>query len=455
LKANKNKSKTWLWSLLLFFVVVPLAVLLVKRMEGNAPTLSLEMASSSLGASQTLSIDVADQQNGIRQVWVAIFKDGKETVILDKLFASANILTGGAIREQSIDLPIEPKALGLKDGKAILRMVARDFSWRKWGKGNQQYQEHEVMIDTRAPEISVTSPALYLTQGGAGVVTYKLSEDCPTSGVAVGDDFYPGYGGAFKEPLARIAFIALGHKQGKGTKLAVTATDFAGNQGRVGLAAHIKAKRFRLDKISLSDNFLNRKMPEFASQVKTAEGATMIDAFLSVNRDMRRKNYEEIVKVTSQSEAKMHWKGAFVRLPGAANRAGYADHRKYLYKGKTIDNQTHMGVDLASLKSSPIPAANTGKVVHADKIGIYGRTVIIDHGFGLFSLYAHLSNIDVSVGQMVSKGDIIGNTGTTGLAGGDHLHFSMLVHHTFINPIEWWDSHWVQDNILIKTGSVQ
>ncbi|MGD8847827.1 MAG: M23 family metallopeptidase, partial [Desulfobacteraceae bacterium] len=168
-----------------------------------------------------------------------------------------------------------------------------------------------------------------------------------------------------------------------------------------------------------------------------------------------RKNYEEIVKVTSQSEAKMHWKGAFVRLPGAANRAGYADHRKYLYKGKTIDNQTHMGVDLASLKSSPIPAANTGKVVHADNIGIYGRTVIIDHGFGLFSLYAHLSNIDVSVGQMVSKGDIIGNTGTTGLAGGDHLHFSMLVHHTFINPIEWWDSHWVQDNILIKTGSVQ
>jgi murein DD-endopeptidase MepM/ murein hydrolase activator NlpD len=196
-------------------------------------------------------------------------------------------------------------------------------------------------------------------------------------------------------------------------------------------------------------------MPEFASQVKTAEGATLIDAFLSVNRDMRRKNYEEIVKVTSQSEAKMHWKGAFVRLPGAANRAGYADHRKYLYKGKTIDNQTHMGVDLASLKSSPIPAANTGKVVHADNIGIYGRTVIIDHGFGLFSLYAHLSNIDVSVGQMVSKGDIIGNTGTTGLAGGDHLHFSMLVHHTFINPIEWWDSHWVQDNILIKTGSVQ
>jgi murein DD-endopeptidase MepM/ murein hydrolase activator NlpD len=455
LNAKKNKSKTWIWCLLVLLLIIPLTVLLVKRMEGNAPTLSLEMASSSLGASQTLSIDVADQQNGIRQVWVAIFKDGKETVLLDKLFPSANIMMGGAIREQSIDLPVEPQALGLKDGKAMLRMVARDFSWRKWGKGNQQYQEHEVMIDTRSPEINVTSPALYLTQGGAGVVIYKLSEDCPTSGVAVGDDFYPGYSGAFKEPLARMAFIALSHKQGKGTQLAVTATDYAGNQGRVGLAAHIKAKRFKKDKISLSDNFLNWKMPEFKSQVEAAPGASLIDTFLRVNREMRRKNYEEIVKVTSQSEAKMHWKGAFVRLPGSANRAGYADHRKYIYKGKTVDQQTHLGADLASLKKSPIPAANNGKVVHADQIGIYGRTVIIDHGFGLFSLYAHLSNIDVSVGRMVSKGDIIGNTGTTGLAGGDHLHFSMLVHHTFINPIEWWDSHWVQDNILTKTGSVQ
>lgn len=423
-------------------------------MEGNAPTLSLEMASSSLGASQTLSIDVADQQTGIRQVWVALFKDGKETVLLDKLFPSANILMGGVMKEQRIDVPVEPQALGLKDGKAMLRMVARDYSWRKWGKGNQQYQEHEVMIDTKAPNISVTSPALYINQGGAGVVIYNLSEECPTSGVQVGDDFYPGYGGAFKDPQSRIAFIALNHKQGKGTKMAVTATDYAGNQGRVGLNGFIRAKKFRRDKIPLSDKFLNWKMPELASQVESV-GSPLINTFLLVNRDLRRKNYEEIVKITSQSEAKMLWEGAFKRLPNSANRAGFADHRKYVYKGKTIDNQYHLGTDLASLKNAPIPAANHGKVVHADAIGIYGRTIIIDHGFGLFSLYSHLNSIDVSVGQSVSKGDIIGNTGSTGLAGGDHLHFSILVQHTFVNPIEWWDSHWVQDNILSKTGSVQ
>jgi murein DD-endopeptidase MepM/ murein hydrolase activator NlpD len=453
--AKKNKSRTWLWCFLFLVVVLPLTILLVKRMEGKAPTLSLEMSSSSLGAGQTLSIDVADQQTGIRQIWVAIFKDGQETVLLDKVFPAGNILMGGLMREQNIELPVEPQVLGFEDGKATLRMVARDFSWRKWGKGNQQYQEHEVMIDTRAPDISVTSSPLYINQGGSGVVIYKLSEDCPISGVAVGDDFYPGYGGASKDPLTRIAFIALNHRQGKDTKLAVTATDQAGNQGRAGLAGYIKAKKFKRDTISLSDNFLNWKLPEFASQVESASGSPQINTFLQINRDMRRENYEEIIKVTSQSEEKILWKGAFMRLPKSANRAGYADFRKYLYKGKTVDEQTHLGIDLASLRNSPVPAANNGKVVHADNIGIYGRTIIIDHGFGLFSLYAHLSNMDVSVGRMVSKGDIIGSTGKTGLAGGDHLHYSMLVQHTFINPLEWWDPHWIQDNILSKIGSLQ
>jgi murein DD-endopeptidase MepM/ murein hydrolase activator NlpD len=455
LNAKKNKSKAWLLCLVALLLIVPLTILLVKRMEGTPPEMVLKMASTALGASQNLSIDVSDPKSGIRHVWVAIFKDGKETVLLDKLFPSANLFMGGAIREQSIDFPVEPRALGLKDGKAMLRMAVRDYSWRKWGKGNQQYQEHEVLIDTRAPDIDVISPALYLTQGGAGVVIYKLSEDCPTSGVSVGDDFYPGYGGQFKEPLTRLAFIALNHKQGKDTKLAVIATDYAGNQGRVGLYRHIKARQFKRDRISLSDDFLNWKMPEFTSQGATSPGAPPIAAFLKVNRELRRKNYEEIVKVTSKPETQMIWKGAFVRLPRSANRAGYADHRNYFYKGKIIDEQTHLGIDLASLQQSPIPAANDGKVVHTDTIGIYGRTVIIDHGYGLFSLYAHLSAIDVTLGQMVAKGDIIGKTGKTGLAGGDHLHFSMLVHHTFVNPIEWWDAGWIKNNILIKLQSVQ
>ena len=115
-----------------------------------------------------------------------------------------------------------------------------------------------------------------------------------------------------------------------------------------------------------------------------------------------------------------------------------------------IDNQTHLGFDLASLRMSPVAAGNDGKVVFADNLGIYGNTVILDHGLGLFTLYAHLSSISVKVGETVTRGQAIGQTGATGLAGGDHLHFSAMVRGIHVDPVEWWDPKWITDHVKAK-----
>lgn len=455
MNAKKNSSRTWLWALLALLLIVPSTVLLVKRMEGQPPTMLLDLKSAALGASQELTLTVEDDQTGIREVWVALYKDGKETVLLEKVFPSANIISGGAVRTKTITVAVDPKTRGIEDGKAVLRLVTRDYSWRKWGDGNQRYEEHTVMIDTRAPGIDVLNTALNLAQGGAGLVIYTLSEECPTSGVRVGDRFYPGHGGHFKDAMTHMAFIALAHDQGKNTPITVSATDFAGNEGTAGAPHHINAKRFRRDTITIGNNFLNAKMPEFRSQVTVGGDASQLDVFLSVNRDLRRRNYETISAATVNTDPKIYWKGVFRRLPGAANRAGFADHRNYVYEGKSIDKQIHLGIDLASLQHSPVPAANGGKVVFAEPLGIYGRAVIIDHGFGLFSMYAHLSHIAVAVDQVVAKSDILGKTGKSGLAGGDHLHYSMLVHHTFVNPVEWWDAKWIENNIQSKIDAAE
>ncbi len=162
---------------------------------------------------------------------------------------------------------------------------------------------------------------------------------------------------------------------------------------------------------------------------------------------MRRENYARLQEIVGRSDDRRHWADTFVRLPRAANRAMFADHRVYRYKGAEIDRQIHMGVDLASLANSPVPAANTGRVAFAGDLGIYGLTVVLDHGLGLFSMYSHLSRIDVGTEAMVARGDVLGLTGITGLAGGDHLHFSILVRDTFVNPIEWWDDQWIRHNI--------
>ena len=116
-----------------------------------------------------------------------------------------------------------------------------------------------------------------------------------------------------------------------------------------------------------------------------------------------------------------------MQLGNSQVEASFADHRTYLYSGKEVDQQVHLGFDLAVTAGVPVAAANAGKVLHAAWLGIYGNCVIVDHGMGVASLYGHLSSIDVKVGDTVTKGQALGRSGMTGLAGGDHLHFTMLV----------------------------
>lgn len=232
------------------------------------------------------------------------------------------------------------------------------------------------------------------------------------------------------------------------------AKDQAGNGVRVRYPYYFRKKVFKKDTITVSDGFINQILPEFKPLLPATLPPALKDKFVFINRDLRQANYRSIVEVTRKSEADMLWKGVFLRLPNSAPRAGFADHRTYLYEGREIDQQDHLGVDLASLAQAPVPSANSGVVVHTGFIGIYGQTVIVDHGFGLFSMYSHLSQIAVKPGDRVAKGDLLGNTGSTGLAGGDHLHFSILVQDTFVDPVEWWDAHWISDNITLKLESV-
>jgi murein DD-endopeptidase MepM/ murein hydrolase activator NlpD len=455
LKDNKNSSRRSLLILPVLLVIGVLVVLLVVRMEGKPPIVSLTMDSPALGANQSLPLEVVDTKSGLRKVMVSLLKDGQEITLLEKMYPSAGLFRGGAISEESVSVPFEPAAKGIKDGKALLRVTVRDFSWRQWGKGNVTYQEHEVVIDTRPPMIDVLSRANYFSQGGAGLVIYKVSEECRTSGVSIGEHFYPGVSGHLSDPRIFMAMVAVDYRQGPSTPVHVTATDLAGNQTRVGLPNLINARRFKKDELPISESFLDWKMPEFINQVDLFPGASNLDIFLKVNTDLRRANEEMIAGLTAHSDPTKYWEGEFLRLPAAAPKAGFADHRSYFYKGKKIDEQTHMGIDLASLERSVVPAANTGKVVFSDYLGIYGSMVLIDHGMGLFSMYSHLSQMSVAAGQMVNKGETIGRTGVTGLAGGDHLHYGMLVHRTWVNPIEWWDAQWIRNNIYSKIDAVK
>jgi len=455
MKKEKKRSKLWLILIGCLVILVPAAWFLMVRLEGDAPEVETDLISIYLGRSQEISLAASDADSGLRQVWVGLLKDGKEVVLYDEIYPSAGLFKGGSAHEASVKIPVAPLDLGFADGQAILRLVVRDYSWRNWWKGNRTYVEKPVVIDTRAPGIEVLTSAHNISQGGAGLVIFRTSEACSQSGVQVGDRFFPAQAGYFKDPLVHLAFFALGYDQGGDTPLNLSAVDLAGNPAQSGFNHYIRSKTFRKDRIDISDGFLKRKLPDFDSELPRDPSMSALDRFLQINRDLRQANYQKVAEVCRQTDGKMHWQGVFQRLPNSANRARYADHRTYYYKNKQIDRQVHLGIDLASLANSPVPAANAGTVVLAGSLGIYGGTVIVDHGLGLFSMYSHLSYIAVNVGDQVPQGGILGRTGSTGMAGGDHLHFSMLVHDTFVNPLEWWDKNWIQNNVQSKMEQVK
>jgi murein DD-endopeptidase MepM/ murein hydrolase activator NlpD len=212
----------------------------------------------------------------------------------------------------------------------------------------------------------------------------------------------------------------------------------------------IKPKKFRADKMNLSDNFLQQKMPEFQAMVPALQGKTPLEIFIYVNGQMRNDNFQKIQSICQKSSPKKLWEGTFLRMPRAQPMALFGDKRTYMSGGKAIAASIHAGVDLASTAHAAIEAANNGIVVFAGPLGIYGNAVIIDHGQGLLSIYGHMSAITASAGKTVKKEEVIGHSGISGLAGGDHLHFGIIAGGQFVNPQEWWDPHWINDNLTKK-----
>ena len=455
MKTIKKNTKSRFILIVCAMVLLPAAWIVVGKLEGKKPAILIEPPLQYIGRTQTLSVTVSDPQSGVRKLWIGLVKDGKETVLFQKHLPSAGIISGGEKHAASFNIKIEPESLGITDGKAMLRMVATNFYWRSWLSGNTKYLEKDVIIDTKPPDLDVLTKIHNVSQGGTGLVIYRLSEPCLNSGVIVGENFFPGYTGYFKNKNVFMAFFALNYKQGPGTHIFVRATDFAGNNAKAGFPYYIKKRVFKKVVLKISDKFLNWKMPEFNIDVAPDFETPMVDKFLKVNRELRNSNGKQMLEIVSETDKKLYWKGAFLRLPHSARKANFADYRNYQYKDHVIDQQVHLGIDLASVAHSPVPSSNSGKVVFTGHLGIYGKTVVIDHGFGVFSTYSHLSAFSVKKGQMVSKGETIGRTGSTGLAGGDHLHFGIMVHNTFVNPVEWWDATWIKNNISTKIETVK
>jgi len=320
-------------------------------------------------------------------------------------------------------------------------------------------REIEARFDP--PRLAVLSSFHYVNHGGAELIVYRVTPSDSESGVRVGDRVFPGYpasaaGVENADESMRVALFALLYDQDLDTPMRLFAKDEAGNEAEIEFDHRIFPQRFRRSLITISDRFLEQVVPDIVARsdefrtLPLPPGAGLLEQYLAINGGLRRLNAERIIALAADTADERLWTEPFRQLGNSQVESGFADHRTYVYDGRDVDQQVHLGFDLAATANVPILAANAGRVIWADNLGIYGNSVIIDHGMGLQSLYAHLSAIGVRPGDTVSVDDELGRSGMTGLAGGDHLHFAILLHGWPITPMEWWDPHWIEDRIMRK-----
>jgi hypothetical protein len=322
---------------------------------------------------------------------------------------------------------------------------------------------HEVTVRLEPPQVSVLSTFHYVNHGGSEFVVYRATPADVISGVRVGDIEYQGFPatgvGITSDPALRVAFFALLFDQDLNTEMRVYARDPAGNETVAALDHQVFPKPYSKSRIEIDDRFIGRVVPAIASSSPQDQIPTddLLSGFLKINGDLRRKNNQFVTDLAKKSAPEMLFKGAFQQLGNSQVEARFADTRTYVFKGKEIDRQVHLGFDLAVTANVPIVAAERGVIVHASDLGIYGNCVVIDHGLGVQSLYGHLSSIGVKVGDRVEKGAELGRSGMTGLAGGDHLHFTMLVGGQQVTPVDWWSAQWFEDRVrrkIVAAGGV-
>ena len=429
------------------------------RSEG--PVIQIRQPERFVGQTTTLDL-LADSPGGrFSQLDVTVEQGGKTYPVFNLAQP-----TQGGVRQESADRLYVMRPIGKRDIPELhagpARIVVRAARPVLFGLRNiESSMTRDVQVQLEPPRVSVLSTLHYVNHGGAEFVVYRATPQNIESGIRVGDHTYPGFpasgAGIKADEATKVAFFALLYDQDLNTPVTVYARDEAGNQTSTALDVRAFPKPFSRSRIAIDDRFLGRIVPAIGANVPDMQLSSaqpdLLASFLKINGDLRRMNAQTILEQAKNTSHEMLWKDAFQPLGNASVEAKFADNRTYVYQGKDVDQQVHLGFALAVTEHIPVLAANRAIVLYAADLGIFGNCVILDHGLGVQSLYGHLSSIDVKPGDKVEKGQTLGRSGMTGLAAGDHLHFTMLVNGQPVNPVEWWDQKWMQDRVFRKIAA--
>ena len=412
-------------------VLLPIALLLARS---ATPVVDLPSPVPSLGQATPITVRVRDP-HGIRKLAAFVEQNSARYRVWETAQPSG-------LADSSWNFTVGVKTTPqLRDGKArlILEATSNDLL-RKTGRW-----EGEVTVVTEPPTISVDSDQHYLYLGMADLATFNVSGAWTEAGVRVGDQTFRAWPAPGGKP-GFFSLYAFAWNMPSNTVPLIYASNGAGNDVTGPIVFQFPKKeqpKYTVHDMQVSDQFIQKVIGELDPN----GSGDPVARFLKINNEMRRANNKALSDLRFKTADRFLWSQPFARQSHSQAESSFADVRNYIYQGKKIDQQVHLGYDLAVTQHVGVEASNDGRVVYAAPLGIYGNCIVVDHGYGLQTIYGHLSQIDVHQGDMVKQGQIMGRSGQTGMAGGDHIHFAMQLDGIQIDPKEWWDRHWIQDHI--------
>ena len=440
---NKNSIKgLWIYIALIVFLIAVIFMLFSSMFERNAPKIKVQ---NEIYWNFQKPINVTISDNIKIKSYEMVFVDGDKKIKLDtKVIKEEN----GAI-----DLEVLPPQFDefYKPKEGSLRIEAFDTSSWNFFKGNQSVSNSKIIIDKKSPVANVITNSYLLRQGGSGIIIVEiLDENLKDYYVSFNDEelfeLFP-----FQKKNFYMSIITWPIDIKEFKRVNVVAIDLAGNKTETKVPFYIKSFKEKIDDIKISDEFVNSVSKHVLENSNMNVPSSIVETFVKTNKELREKNLQtikEVVKKNLPNAADNPFDvKPFIRLPNAATFAQFGERRHYFYNEQKIDEAWHLGMDWASVKRADVLISNPGKVIFKDYLGIYGDTVIVDHGYGLGTLYAHTSSIRGNVDDNVVAGQHIANTGSTGAVFGDHLHFGVLVQGIEVNPNEWLDFTWMKTNV--------
>jgi murein DD-endopeptidase MepM/ murein hydrolase activator NlpD len=424
-------------------IVVGIFIFTSPMFEKEPPVVTLKGNNGYWNMVKPLELEITDE-SGVTDYTVTLRGGDKNMELKSETLASP---------QEALSLKIDaPKNLyGFKADEVVITVEAKDASkWNFWS-GNDVSKDFMLVVDRQKPFASVVTRSWGIRKGGSALVVFKASD-------ANLDEFYVDtnfdkrfkaqpfykegyYAALIAWPVTRDSFQAT-----------LTVTDKAGNVMREYINfGHKRSPNYRQRTLNLTPGYLEGKIAQLAEDYPETQGVEgRIAQFKVINEDVRAANEKRIHEITSNVSDSMITTFSvrpMYPLKNGKVLGGFGDHRTYVHEGQKVSEAYHLGLDMASVKHADIVPQNGGEVVFAEYNGIYGNMPIIDHGMGLYTLFAHCSTMNVHAGDTVKAGTTIARTGTTGSVLGDHLHFGVLVQGVDVRPQEWMDANWIKINV--------